>query len=197
VDPKLFLGLLAGGIIALAHFIYVRDIFRIESIKPQRASWFILIFTEGASVANQLSSGAGHAIWAYVVPTITIAIIFLVSIKHGEGGFSTVDALLIVLSFGGLALWWFSNNVTYSVIGSVLAAVFSIIPTLIKVYKDPFSENYASWVLPLVAIIIAIFAVEEYSFNSLIILFTWIVLDGCVILLQVFLRPRKVNLANG
>ncbi len=86
MDVLLVFGILAGLLSVISYIPYVLDTLK-GSTKPERATWFIWSVLTTILLFAQLAKGATNSIWLTVVQTFGPILIFLLSIKYGEGGF--------------------------------------------------------------------------------------------------------------
>ena len=95
-----------AGVVSLVAFIpYIIAVLMGET-KPNRASWWIWAVVGFMLGASYYSSGASHTIWvpiSYIIGPFAIAIL---SLKHGEGGWTPFDRSCLLGAGVSLILWW-------------------------------------------------------------------------------------------
>ncbi|MGH2882032.1 MAG: hypothetical protein ACRDPA_04915 [Solirubrobacteraceae bacterium] len=98
------LGVLAG-LAGIADTIpYVRDTMR-GSTRPHRGSWLIWGVLAIVACVAQLADGASWSALMACTQAVVTGAVFLLAIRHGEGGMSTADLSLIALAGGGVIGW--------------------------------------------------------------------------------------------
>jgi uncharacterized membrane protein HdeD (DUF308 family) len=100
------LGVLAG-LVGIADTIpYVRDTVR-GLTRPHRGTWLIWGVLAIVACLSQRADGASWSlIMVGVQAVLTSVIIFLLSIRHGEGGLRPGEAIMIALGGGGCVIGW-------------------------------------------------------------------------------------------
>jgi hypothetical protein len=168
---KYTLGLMAQVIVAASIVPYVISIFR-ETVKPNRVSWFIW-------------SVVGFAFWLVmpatadeITKTLTVVfmvnptIVFILTLFKGEN--VRPDLLeMFSLTIGVLAImtWYMareSAGLTPLVI-AIIADLCALMPTLRFVYASPQEETPLAWIFFMVGFLLAIFAIENYRLENLLL----------------------------
>jgi hypothetical protein len=115
--------------------------------KPERTIYFIWLILEAVTVSSYIAAGARTTIWTGLAYTFTALIIFILSIKHGMGGFSVFDILCFVLAMAGIALWISTDNVLLALYFATFVSSIAYLPTIKKAYFLPETENALSWAM--------------------------------------------------
>lgn len=166
--------ILAGwisGVIAFAAFIpYIRSILRRETT-PNRATWCIWTFVSSISLCSFIASGeANDAVWYLVSDALAPFIVVCLSYKYGVGGWSYIDRLCILVACIGLLLWWLSGSPLTALYASVIVDCMGAIPTIIKAYRSPESEDCLAWTMTFSAIVINFIAIDNWH-SALILIY--------------------------
>ena len=91
------LGLLAG-VVGIADTIpYVRDMVR-GSTRPHRGTWLIWSVLAVVACLSQRADGASWSLVMAAAQAVLTSIIFVLSIRRGEGGLGPADVLMIALA---------------------------------------------------------------------------------------------------
>ena len=98
-------GVLAGILSVLDAVPYARDVIR-RTTRPQRATWFIWSMLALVAVASQLADGAAWSIVMVATQAMVTTLVFLLSIRHGEGGLSTLDLTAVAIAALGVLGWF-------------------------------------------------------------------------------------------
>ena len=136
-----------AGLIAFADTIpYIRDIFR-GSTRPHRGTWLIWSVLAIVVCLSQRADGASsepaHGRRAKRQPDKSL--VFLLAIRHGEGGVSTPDLVLIAIAGGGVAGWIVADEPMVATICVVAADLIGVGLMLPKTYRDPGSETLSTF----------------------------------------------------
>ncbi len=135
-----------GGLLSLiAYFPYWYSIFTGHT-RPQRASWLIWIFSDSLVLATSGALGARDSLWVPVAYVIGTIITFIFSIKKGQGGTHWFDIVCLGITFMSGVLWYITGNPFQSLLINLTIVAIGTIPTLLKVSKDPYSENMTGFI---------------------------------------------------
>ncbi len=138
------LGVLAG-LIAFADTIpYIRDIFR-GSTRPHRGTWLIWSVLAIVVCLSQRADGASWSLLMAATQGAATSLVFLLAIRHGEGGVSTPDLVLIAIAGGGVAGWIVADEPMVATICVVAADLIGVGLMLPKTYRDPGSETLSTF----------------------------------------------------
>ena len=140
------LGVLAG-LCAVANTIpYIRDIVR-GTTRPHRGTWLVWAVLAIVVYGSQRADGGSWSLLMSAAQAMLTGLIFILAVRHGEGGLSATDALLTAMAAAGVVGWLLFDEptvATASVVGADLLAAAMMTP---KTYRDPTSETLASFAL--------------------------------------------------
>jgi hypothetical protein len=139
-----FLGITAGIITCVSQIPYLTDTLR-HKTKPERASWLIWSVLGTIAFFSQQAQGADWSLWLTFADTLGVVIIFLLSIKFGEGGFSLGDKMALTAAGIGLLAWGFTKQPLAALVITIFIDASGAIPTITKAYRKPESETLISW----------------------------------------------------
>lgn len=145
-DVGLLLGVLAGLASVVNTIPYIRDMAR-GTTRPHRGTWLIWAVLAIVVYESQRADGASWSLIMAGVQAILTTLVFLLSIRGGEGGMSAADAAVILLAGAGVIGWIVADApvlATMCVIAADLVAAALMVP---KTYRDPGSETLASFAL--------------------------------------------------
>src|SRR5687767_14476695 len=101
---------LAAALLALLDPIpYVRDVLR-RRTRPHRAAWLIWSVLAIVTFCAQVVDGATWSAAMLGVQAGTTLLVFMLSIRRGEGGAGYADAALLLLAAGGILGWALSSQ---------------------------------------------------------------------------------------
>jgi len=182
-------GYLSGIIVFLGTLPYLRDIFR-KTTKPQRSTWFIYSVLGSISFFSQAARGATFSLWLTGVDTLSVMIIFLLSLRFGVGGFSKKDYRTLLAAAVGLIAWYLTQEAAialYLVIGIDALGTYL---TVEKAYQDPGSETSSAWLLIAIGGLFSMFSVGKFDIVLLSYPF-YIFLANASVVLAIVLGKRK------
>lgn len=148
--------------------------------KPNRVTWFLWAFAPFVATVAQLSHSFDWSALVVFSSGLGPLLVFIVSFsnKHAEWKLTRDDYLCGLFSLTGLALWAITQNPLLAIAFSILSDVFAGLPTLIKSYKFPETEDGKAYLLAFIAFIIGFFAIESYSFASTAFIIYLITMNG-------------------
>ncbi len=166
-----YLGLLAQFILAISILPYTISIFR-GTVKPNRISWFIwsvigfafwLITPESADHVTKMLT---------VIFWINPTLIFVLTLFKGENlKPDTLEKFSLLVGLSAIVVWLIyrdSSGVLPTVI-AIAADFFALLPTLRFVIASPDEEAPLAWICFFLGSFIAIFGIEHYTLESLLL----------------------------
>ncbi len=142
---------------------YVRDIIKLKT-KPERGSWLIWTVLGFIAFFSQLAKGATESLWLTVGQTLSVLIVFALSIKFGYGGVEKRDIKALIGAGFGLIVWYFTKEASYALIFVIFIDSIGTALTAIKSYKDPGSETLITWIMSGTSGIFGMLAVGSMNF---------------------------------
>ncbi len=186
------LGLLAG-VVSIADTIpYVRDTVR-GTTRPHRGTWLIWSVLAIVACLSQRADGASWSIVMAASQAVLTSIIFLLSIRHGEGGLRPADVLMIALAGGGVVGWIVADEPVIAIACVVAADLIGVAMMLPKTYRDPGSETLATFALASLSGALAAGAVGAPHPSLLLYPVYYCLADGAV---AVLIHRRRRFLAS-
>jgi hypothetical protein len=140
------LGLLAGVMGVADTVPYIRNIVR-GTTRPHRGTWLIWGVLAIVAFLSQRADGASWSLVMAAVQAALTGLIFLLSIRRGEGGLSRTDLAMIALGGVGVIGWLLVDEpvvATASVVAADLVGAAMMVP---KTYRDPGSETLSTFAL--------------------------------------------------
>ncbi len=104
---------------------YLRDVHR-GTTRPQRASWFVFAAVSVVASVSQLAAGGGAGAWLAAGSAVGFSAVFVVSIRHGVGGWSPVDRVVLLIAIAGVAASVVSSRALVAVVAVVAAEAVAI-----------------------------------------------------------------------
>jgi hypothetical protein len=140
------LGVLAG-VCAVANTIpYIRDIVRGRT-RPHRGTWLVWAVLAIVVYFSQRADGASWSLLMAGTQAMLTGLIFILAIRHGEGGLGVTDVLLTATAAAGVAGWIACDKPIVATASVVVADLLAAAMMTPKTYRDPGSETFASFTL--------------------------------------------------
>ncbi|MEI7719729.1 MAG: hypothetical protein WCI89_00775 [bacterium] len=162
--PHAFIGEVAGVFSIVPTFFYIRAMLRGET-KPDRVTWWILALESGMISASYLATGAHETAWvplAYTFGSLTCAFF---SLKYGEGSFRlhTLDRVSLAGALLSALVWWSLSAPFPALMMNICVDFIGFLPTFIKAYKRPWTEDKTAWIIVTAASLLNLFAVSAWT----------------------------------
>ena len=142
--------------------IYISDIFR-GKVRPHRVTWWILGFLNCGIATSYYASGASTTIWLPLEFGISFLLIGILSIWYGEGNWQWIDTLCLVGAVVGICLWWWTRSAPIGLIAFVAVDALGLLPTMLKAYYRPWTEESWAWFTGTLAGLLNVLAVDVWS----------------------------------
>jgi hypothetical protein len=182
LDLAPLLGLL-GGLVGVADTVpYVRDTMR-GTTSPHRGTWLIWGVLAVVVCLSQYADGASWSLVMAGAQAVLTAVIFALSIRHGEGGLRPVELVMIAVAAVGVIGWIAADEpivATVCVIAADLVGAAMMIP---KTYRDPESETLITFAFASVGGALAAGAVGAVDLSLLLYPVYYCVINGAIALL--------------
>ena len=182
IELVVVLGVAAGLIGVLDTIPYVRDTLR-GSTRPHRGTWLIWGVLAIVVSLSQYADGASWSLVMVGVQAVLTGLVFLLSIRHGEGGVSPADITMIAIAGAGVVGWIVADEplvATACVVAADLIAVGLMVP---KTYRDPDSETLVTFAFASLGGALAAGAVGAADVSLLLYPVYYCVINGAIALL--------------
>jgi hypothetical protein len=145
---------------------YIRDVFN-GKISPHPFTWFLWSIVSLVTFFGAWQKGAGLGAIPIFVSEIFTFIIFLLALKNASrNSFKDIqrkDVIFLVIALLGLIPWYFTKDPTMSVVIVVCIDLVAFIPTILKTYRNPESENPILFGSNLLRHILIMFSLDNYN----------------------------------
>jgi hypothetical protein len=175
-------GILAGFVAASGFIPYIYSILKGKT-RPNRASWLIWAALGGLLFASYVSSGASTTIWQPLSFAIGPVIVFVLSIKHGVGGYNKLDVFCLAGAALGLLLWKLSNEPQAALYLSIFVDALGFLPTIKKAYFQPGSESRLAWSIGVTSTVINLFAINSWTLEIALYPIYLVIFNSAVLIL--------------
>jgi hypothetical protein len=159
------LGIVAG-ILGLAGYIpYIISVV-LGKTRPERATWFIWTLVGGLLAFSYLYAGDHNTIWLPLGYFVGPFIVAILSIWYGYSTWSKLDTLCVTAALISVIPWFLSSNAIFTLLLNVGIDAMGAIPTVIKTYHEPETEDCTAWVIFLAANTLQVVAIQEWNFAA-------------------------------
>lgn len=162
-------------------------------IYPHNLSWLGWAFITMIGALAMLSSGSKWAVLILFANSLSCVVVVLFSIYKKVGVWSTTkyDYLFFILGIIGIILWQLFSIPLLAILCCVIADLCFGIPTIIKVYRNPKSENYLAWLSCFLAGLFSIFALKDFQITESLYPFYLFIFDTIVLLIILIKKFRS------
>lgn len=138
-------------------------------VKPNKVTWFLWAFAPFVVVAAQIKQGVGLSSLMTVAAAIIPIFIFLASFlnKKSYWKVTTFDLICGALALTGLVLWGITQVGNWAILLGVASDALAAVPTIVKSYKAPETENYQVYLFNGAATVITILSIKQWDFAHL------------------------------
>jgi hypothetical protein len=190
-DLSPILGLLGGAVGIVDTVPYVRDMLR-GLTRPHRGTWLIWGVLAVVAYVSQRADGGSWSLVMTGTQAILTGLVFLLAIRHGEGGLSAVDLSLMGVAGAGVIGWLVAGQPVVAVACVIVADLSAAAMMTPKAYRDPGSETLAMYALAGVAGALATAAVGELDVSLVLYPAYYCVVNSAMALL-IHWRWRKTS----
>ncbi|MBI3955555.1 hypothetical protein HY338_03855 [Candidatus Gottesmanbacteria bacterium] len=134
-------------------------------VKPNRVTWFLWALIAFIAFAAEINQGVGMQSLLTFMVGFNPLLIFIASYfnKNSVWKIKRLDIICAALSLAGLLFWMITKVGNIAIIFSIIADAFAGIPTVIKSYRDPVSEDYKIFMFGMVSAIITLLTVKQWD----------------------------------
>lgn len=189
-EIRIILGWAAGALSLAAFVPYILSILRGETI-PNRATWFIWTVVGVMLGSSYYAGGANNTMWLPASYVVGPFVVFLLSIKRGEGGWTKLDRVCLSIAGVSAFFWGLTGSAFVALCMNLVADAMGAFPTILKAYHKPESEDRMAWTMAFVATIVNIGAVENWHSFSIWGYPIYMLLNVGTIAALLWFRARK------
>lgn len=134
--------------------------------RPNRLSWFLWALPPLLAAAAQWSNGVGWPTLIVFISGFGPLLIFLVSFISPAPAWRIAwsDYACGLFSLLGMALWLATSNPFHAIAFGIVSDALAGIPTAIKSYTNPESEDGKAFVLTGLGCLISVLAMPQHTF---------------------------------
>lgn len=134
--------------------------------KPNRVTWFLWAAAPLIAFVAELEKGVGiQSLMTFSVGFIPL-LIFVASFvnKKSEWTLGKLDYLCGAFSVLGIFLWYLSKNADFAILFAIIADLLAALPTILKSYHFPETENYRIYLSGIIAGAITLLTITVWNF---------------------------------
>lgn len=136
-----------------------------RQVQPSPVSWFFWGLTAMIAFGVQLSQEGGVQALTTLALGIGPVAVFAVSMWFQRGAIrlSRLDKGMVVMASVGIICWLFTKDAMLALWFSIIADAVSSVPTLVKSYANPGSEQALPYLLSCSSMVCALAAIQEWT----------------------------------
>jgi hypothetical protein len=137
-------------------------------IKPNKVTWFLWAFAPLIAFVAELKQGVGIlSLMTFIVGFMPL-LIFIASFfnKKSYWKIGSLDIICGVLSLLGVIIWSFTKVGNIAILFSILADLLAAVPTIVKSYTNPETENDLLYLFAMFNSGIAILTIHSWNFEN-------------------------------
>ena len=170
-----------AGILAIGGYIpYIYSIFAGKT-RPNRATWFIWTIVGGLLAFSYMAEGDQNSIWlplGYFLGPLMVAIL---SLRYGYAEWTRLDTFCIVAAAISIVPWILSDNATMTLLINLAIDSTGAIPTLVKTYREPETEDFTAWMIFFIANTLQLFAISMWNLAALYPVYLFLLAGSIVV----------------
>lgn len=173
---------------------YIRSTLKGQT-KPNRVSWVLFALIPIIAAAAALKEGAGLAVMPTIAAGLSPVLVVIVSFwnKNAYWKISKLDIVCGVLAVLAIVLWVSTDNPLLALAFAILADALASVPTIIKSWKHPETENFLGYTPAIINATMAFFVIGVTHLTFANFGFSTYLLVTCITLVVIILarKPRR------
>ncbi|MBU1292816.1 hypothetical protein KJ819_01975 [Patescibacteria group bacterium] len=182
--------LLIGVLVAsIGIFSYIRDTVR-GKVKPNRVTWLLWAIAPLIATAAAISDGVGWAVLPVFLSGFGPLLVFIFSFvnKDSYWKLGRLDYICGLFSVLALILWAITNEPVIAIVFAIVSDAVAALPTVIKAWKYPETENAGPFLSGLFTSSTAFTAISAFRISE-IAFPIYLISINCVLIFSI-LRNR-------
>lgn len=137
-------------------------------VKPNKVSWFLWTLAPMIAFFAMLNKGTGLEMFTTFIVGFVPLIILIASFfnKEADWKLTTLDYICGAASLGGLVLWYITKEPNVAIVFSILADGLAAVPTMVKAYKEPETEESSIFFFGIVNAAFGLLVLTEWKFAN-------------------------------
>jgi hypothetical protein len=135
-------------------------------IKPNLATWIPWILAPLLGAYFEIKAGGGISVLPIFMAGFAGLAVFIAGLitKNAFWKLRKLDYVCLMLSVCSLIFYIATRNLSVSIIFAILSDALAFIPTFKKTWTNPESEFHMVYSIPVLANIVALFVIKDWSF---------------------------------
>jgi hypothetical protein len=180
-----------AGLIALAGYVpYAVDIIH-GRVQPARSARLMFALLLIITLLQQRDLHSGLVLFMTVGEAVGSLAILGMAIKNGIGGLGKIDVACYILLILDLTIWLTTNHALLALHLSILADLIAFTPTLVKTWREPYSETPIFYITGIIAGPLNVVAAGHYAY-SIILFPLYIGLANITEIILIVIRRSKI-----
>ncbi|OGT38456.1 MAG: hypothetical protein A3F11_10025 [Gammaproteobacteria bacterium RIFCSPHIGHO2_12_FULL_37_14] len=174
------LGILAGILALVGYIPYIYTTIRGKT-RPNKATWIIWTVIGGLIAFSYLFEGDKNTIWlplGYFIGPLVVAIL---SFRYGYSEWSKLDIACLVVGAISIIPWIISDNAIFTLLINVFIDATGAIPTVVKTYREPETEDFSAWTIFFIANTLELLAIEQWNLAAIYPIYLFILAASIVL----------------
>lgn len=164
--------------------------------QPHRTTRFVLLVITVLATASLWGERGTAAFWLAFVSAIQGLVTFVIGFRKGVGGWAPLDITCLVIAMCGIVVWQLSDRAMVVLIASLVADFVGCVPTIVKTYRMPRSEDWRFYAIDTLAALCSLLAVTSLSVMAVAFPFYLVFINGLVAGLSLPVRKALVVLSG-
>lgn len=176
------LGIIAGVLALIGYVPYIISIFAGKT-RPNKATWIIWTLVGGLLAFSYLAEGDRNAIWVPIGYFIGPLIVAILSFRYGYATWTKFDKICVVVALISIVPWVLSKDATFTLLINVFIDLAGALPTILKSYREPETEDFSAWFIFFVANTIEVFSISRWNIAATYPIYLFLLAGSIVVLI--------------
>lgn len=189
-------------------FIYVASIMRISGglasvsailrgeARPNPVSWLLWSLTPIITFTAGVRAEGFHpeSIITLAMGLSPLLVFFVTIFKNPRSfRFDRLNATCFFIALAGIGLWMITDHPLLAVVLALSADIVSVIPTLAKTFRHPYSEYLPGYFMSMVGTAIAVLAMPTFNFYAMAFPVYAFIVNGVIVAFVLMVRAKRKN----
>lgn len=159
-----YLGIVIASLGGLIYFYKTLN----GEVQPNRVTWFLWALAPLIAFAAQIEQGVGIQVWITFIFGFLPLLVFVASFvnKKSFWKITKLDLVFGLFSLVGLVLWQITGVGNVAIAFSIIADGMAAVPTIIKSYYYPQTENYFAYLTSAIGAAITLLTIKIWNFET-------------------------------
>jgi hypothetical protein len=161
-----------------------------KKAQPHRITRLVILLAAIASVLGVVDSNNLAGVIFAGIFLVRAAYLFAMSLKFGTGGSTPLDRTCLAVAALAMIAYVITGNGWVAITLAILADLIGYIPTFVKTWRQPSSEDPTFFAIEGLASLFGALAVAEWSIGVVLPLYF---AACCIVVLALIYRPRLLR----